>query len=293
MEQQGRATWPVYGALMGQTVISAGTYLAAKRAMEELPPFEVVMARFALSGAVFIALLALVPGRAFPPRAALPRILVLGLLAGPINQGFFFYGLDRSVAAHAALLYALTPLGVYLYLLARKQETTSRQKFLGIAVALTGVFVLLLGRGLTAASGPLLGDVFILAAVAAWVLYTAEGRKLIREYGALRATGWTMTAAALMTVPLTPLVVDAQRVMGASTTALLCIVYLAVLTSVVSYIFWYFALSRMEASRVAVFANLQPPATALAAWLILGEPLTWEIIVGGVLVVWGVRVAQR
>lgn len=283
----------MYGALIGQTLISAGTYLAAKRAMEELPPFEVVMIRFALSGLVFLAVLAAVPGGLLPPRRAWPRIFGLGLLAGPINQAFFFYGLSRSVAAHGALFYALTPLGVYLYLLARKQETASRQKFLGIAVALSGVVVLLLGRGLAAAYGPLLGDLFILVAVGAWVLYTAEGRKLIREFGALRATGWTMTAAALLILPFAPLVVDPHRVMSASPTALWCIVYLGVLTSVVSYVFWYFALSRMEASRVAVFSNLQPPATALAAWLLLGEPLTWEIVVGGVLVVWGVRVAQR
>ena len=48
-------------------------------------------------------------------------------------------------------------------------------------------------------------------------------------------------------------------------------------------------LGRMEASKVAVFANLQPVATALAAWLWLGEPLTWEMGAGGALVLAGVR----
>lgn len=283
----------VYGALGLQTVISAGTYLAAKRAMVELPPFEVVLLRFALSGALFAALLFFVKGRTLPPRAAWARVALCGLLAGPFNQGFFFYGLSRSVAAHSALLYALTPLGVYLYLLARGRERTSRRRLAGILVAFAGVLVLLLGRGLEAAWDPIVGDLFILVAVAAWVLYTAEGIPLIQQHGAFRASAWTMAVGALMMMPLAPLLVDPARVAAASGTAHAMVLYLGVATSVVSYLLWFYALSRLEASRVAVFANLQPPATAVAAWLILGDPITWEIVAGGALVLVGVRVAQR
>ena len=75
--------------------------------------------------------------------------------------------------------------------------------------------------------------------------------------------------------------------------ARLCILYLAVLTSVVAYLLWYYALSKTEASKVAIFSNLQPAATAVAAWLILGEALHWELLVGGVLIIAGVRLTQR
>jgi drug/metabolite transporter (DMT)-like permease len=283
----------VYAALAVQTLISAGTYLAAKRAMQELAPLEVVMARMALCGVVFAGILVFTPGRVLPPRASLPLVVALGLLAGPLNQGLFFWGLSRSLPAHAALLYALTPLGVYLYLLGRGRERGSATRLLGIGVAFAGVVVLLLGRGLTHARGPLLGDLFILVAVACWVLYTAEGRRLIAAHGALRASAWTMLAASVLTLPFAPWVVDVDRVLGASPLALGLLVYLGLLTSVVAYILWYYALSRLEASRVAVFANLQPPFTAIAAWLILGDALTWEIGVGGVLVLLGVRITQR
>ncbi len=40
---------------------------------------------------------------------------------------------------------------------------------------------------------------------------------------------------------------------------------------------------------MAVFSNLQPVATALAAWVVLGEHIGWEVVVGGVLVLAGVR----
>lgn len=283
----------VYAALIAQTLISAGTYLAAKQAMLELSPLELVCARFALSGSVFIALLALVPGRLLPPRGVRVRVLVLGVVAGPINQGFFFYGLASSSAAHAALLYALTPIGVYLCLLSKREVGFGRNRLFGIVVAFVGVVVLLTGRGLIAARGGLSGDLMILIGVAAWVVYTAEGRKLIAQHGAFHATAWTMAAAALISLPFSPLFVDVAHLKAASTVTWAMVLYLGIATSVVAYVLWYFALSRLEASRVAVFSNLQPVATAFAAWLILGEQLTWEIFAGGALVIAGVRIAQR
>lgn len=288
-----RETALVYAALTAQTLISAGTYLAARRAMTELHPLTLVICRFAVSTFVFIGILLITPGAKLPPRSALWKVLGLGLLAGPTNQGFFFLGLYRSSPAHAALLYALTPLGVYLVMLSRKQERVHTTRIAGIAVAFAGVAVLLLGRGLRAAMGPLVGDLLIVVAVVAWVFYTADGKQLSERHGPIRATAWTMSAGALLSFPFAPFVFKADEVLHASHVAIACIVFLGLVTSVISYLLWYYALSRMQASRVAVFSNLQPVATAIAAWLVLGDPLVWEIFVGGALVIAGVRLTQR
>jgi drug/metabolite transporter (DMT)-like permease len=281
-----------YLALLVQTAISAGTYLLAKRAMSEVTPFTLVMCRFVLSAPLFMVLLAFTPPPRLPPRRAFLKMVGLGALAGPANQGLFFFGLSRSTPAHAALLYALTPAGVFLYAWAKGQERATPRLLVGIGVAFMGVVVLLLGRGLGAAAGPLLGDVIILAAVAAWSAYTAEGRAVIAEHGFYRGTAWTMTLGALLTFPAAPFLLDVPSVLRASAVTWSAIAYLAVMTSVVSYFLWYFALAKMAASRVAVFSNLQPVATALAAWAFLGERLTWEIAVGGALVLAGVWLTQ-
>lgn len=283
----------VVAALSVQVVISAGTYLAAKRAMEDLSPFTLVLLRFLISGSLFILLVGLTQRQRLPPKRAWLTVIGLGLLAGPINQGLFFYGLSLSTPAHASLLYALTPVGVYMVALFERTERVSRTAIVGIAVAFCGVFVLLLGRGLADAMGPLKGDLFILAAVAAWVVYTIHGKRLTAEVGPIRATGWTMSAGALLSVPAMPWLLDWTAVGAAPAITIACALYLGVLTSVIAYLLWYYALSRSAASKVAVFSNLQPPATALAAWAILGEPLTWNVLVGGILVLAGVRLTQR
>jgi drug/metabolite transporter (DMT)-like permease len=278
--------------MLVQVLISAGTYLAGKRAMEELSPSTTILWRFLLSGAVFALLLAFTPGPKLPPRSEWRRVMWLGLLAGPVNQLLFFNGLARTPAAHGALLYALTPLGVYLTSLVQGQERASARALAGIITAFSGVVVLLLGRGLASAQGSLVGDLLILGAVTAWVLYTTEGRPFASSHGPVRATAWSMLAATLLMLPLAPFALRPVETLNASLTAQACVLYVALLTSVVAYLIWYYALSKVPASKVAIFSNLQPVATAIAAWILLDEALHGALAVGGVLVIVGVRLTQ-
>lgn len=94
-------------------------------------------------------------------------------------------------------------------------------------------------------------------------------------------------------VPVAPFVVSVERLVAIPALGWWCIAYLVFFTSLVAYALWNYALSRTDASRVAVFANLQPVATALLAWVVLGEQLTLVGAAGGVLVLLGVRLAQR
>lgn len=282
----------VIAALLIQAAIGGGTFLVAKAVVGLLPIPTAVMWRYLLSAVVFLAILAALPGRMLPPRRALRTVLFLGFLAGPLNQGLFFWGIARSTAAHGALLYALTPLGVYLYALARGRERASLRASVGILLGFSGALVLLLARGTSALSGVFVGDLLILGAVAAWVVFTADGKPFIGEYGAVRATAWAMIAGTLWMLPLAPFVLQPGLVWGGGAGVRACILYLALLSSVAAYLLWYWALSRTEASKVAIFSNLQPVATALAAWLVLGERIGWEVAVGGVLVLVGVRLTQ-
>jgi drug/metabolite transporter (DMT)-like permease len=66
-----------------------------------------------------------------------------------------------------------------------------------------------------------------------------------------------------------------------------------VIASVISYLLFYWAIARAEASRVAIWSNLQPVLTALLAWLVYGEQLTASFVLGGAMVLAGVVLTQR
>jgi drug/metabolite transporter (DMT)-like permease len=292
-EQEAAMPRIVLAAILLQIALSSGTHLAAKQATLFIPPLVLVTLRLMLSAVVFTVLLILTPGPKLPPRDTWKWLALFGLLAGPVNQGLFMYGLVRSRATHGGLLYALTPVGVYLLAVALRRERAQLRRFIGILVAFGGVTVLLLGRGLAQAMGPLIGDLFILGAVAAWVVWTTESRPFAATHGGLRTAGWSLIAGALWMIPVAPFVLTREALVAIEPTGWWCLSYLVVLASVLSYALWNFALARVDASRVAVFANLQPVATAIAAWALIDEPMGWEVAIGGALVLLGVRLAQR
>jgi drug/metabolite transporter (DMT)-like permease len=288
----------LYGALLAHTLVSAGNYLFAKRALMEIPALPLGLLRFA-GAAVLLALLLhriRPPGQRLPPRREWNKLLFLSFVGVPVNQGFFLYGLQLSTAAHAALLYTLTPLFVLLFAQALIGEFPGWRVAVGTALALGGTIYVLLRRAAAASGEPLAGDLLLLVAVCAWAIYTAEGRDVVGRLGAFPTIAWTIIAGTVLYLPLGvgALLAPAYRadIAHASREAWWGVAYLIVMTSVVAYLLWYWALGHLAAARVAIFTNLQPLTTALMAQLFLGERVTTGFYLAAAVVMAGVLLAQ-
>lgn len=281
--------------MLVHSALSAGTYLAGKRALAELSPVELALARFSLAAIAHGALLATWRRPPFARRDLL-GLAALGVLAVAVNQLLFLGGLALSTPGHAALLYAMTPIFVFLVERVRGKERGTPRKVLGIAVAFAGTAVVLGGRGalgLAGARDVLLGDLLLLLAVIAWAVYAVGGKAYAARYGGLVTGSATLVAGTLLCAPLGLPFVDPGRFARLSGLGLASVAYLVVVTSVVAWLIYYWALGRAEASRVAIWSNLQPVLTALLAWALYGEALTAPFVAGGAMVVAGVVLAER
>jgi len=288
----------LYGALVLHTFVSAGNYLFGKRALMEIPALPLGLLRFAGASVLLVILLRRMrpPGQRLPPRDSWKRIFLLALVGVPVNQGLFLYGLQLSTAAHAALIYTLTPLFVLLLAQALIGEFPGWRTVVGTGLALAGTLYVLLQRRNDVSLGPMIGDLLLLLGVIAWSIYTAEGRPAVARHGAFPTIAWTMILGSILYLPLGvgSLLVPSFRadIAHASREAWWGVVYLIVMTSVVAYLLWYWALAHLAAARVAIFTNLQPLATALLARLLLGEKVTGGFFVAAGVVIGGVLLAQ-
>ena len=193
----------LYGALVLHTFLSAGTYLVGKRALAEIPPLTLGLLRFAIASVCLVGLLyARLPrGQRLPPRDERRRLWGLAFIAVPLNQGFFLVGLSLSTAAHAALLYSLTPLFVLLLAWLALGESLGARGAIGLLFALGGTVFVLLQRGLDLSGGPLLGDLLLVFAVLAWAAYTTGGRKVVARHGPLPTTAWSLVGGTKKAYP--------------------------------------------------------------------------------------------
>jgi drug/metabolite transporter (DMT)-like permease len=277
------------------SALSAGTYLAAKRALGELSPFELALARFSFAGVIYAGLLLWRPVRV--SRGDLARLAALGFVAIPLNQGLFLFGLSLTTPGHAALLYAMTPVFVFVLALLRREEKASALKAVGIATAFAGAAVVLAARGQLSgdaqASRALAGDLLVLLAVVAWAVYVVWGKPYAERYGVVATTGLTIVTGSLLYLPVGLAFSRGSSFQALSGPGWGSVAYLVVLTSVVSYLLYYWALAREDASRVAIWSNTQPVLTALLAWVVYGDRLTPAFVAGGLLVIAGVVMTQR
>ena len=276
------------------SALSAGTYIAGKRALAELSPIDVALARFALAALVHAVVLWRLRVRF--ERRDLPGIAALGVLAVAVNQLFFLGGLALSTPGHAALLYAMTPIFVFLIERLRGRERGSPRKLAGIAVAFGGTVVVLSARGVLGIAGArdvLAGDVLLLFAVISWAMYAVGGKVYAARYGGLAAGSGTLVAGTILCFPPGLAFFHPAKVAAVSPWGLASLVYLVLVTSVLAWLIYYWALGQAEASRVAIWSNLQPVLTALLAWAVYGEALTAPFLAGGAMVVAGVALTER
>lgn len=276
------------------TFISAGTFLLGKAAADAMPTLALGFLRFLIAGAGFLVL-ARIRGLELWPlaRTEWRAYLWVGFLGVAVNQVAFLGGLAFTLPSHAALLYALTPTFVLLLAWARGQERPGPRKLLGLALAFSGVVVLLAGRrGAALPPRWILGDLMILVAVVAWAGYTVASRPLAMRDGAQRATTLSILFGLAIFAPLGMLGLPHLHLAAVPPLAWVGLVYLGLATSVVSYLLWFHALAMKEPSRVAIATNGQPVATALLGWIFFAQPITLPFVAGAVLVGAGVVLAQ-
>lgn len=272
-------------------LIASGTFLVARATLATFPPLVLALFRFVLATAVLLPIVRMTRRDVRIAPADRPRLLLLGVLAVPLNQGLFLLGLRWSSASHAALLYALTP--AFVALIDRARGTPlGRRALAGIVLAFTGVASLLVQRGLHFDRHSVAGDGITLLAVMAWSGYLALGRDVVRRYGPLVVTAEALWLGTLVYLPIGLLALRGFDPAQVSPAAWAGLGYLAWLTSGLNYVIWFWGLAHLNAAAIATLTNLQPVVAAALAWLLLHERLPAGFALSTALVLAGVWLAQ-
>jgi len=287
-----RLRW-VYAILIAEQAVASGTFLAAKWALVDFPPMTLAFLRFLIAASGLYLIHRVWPGRRPIDRSDYGKFALLGLLAVVVNQAFFLFGLKFTTPTHSALLYGATPVFVFLLAIPLIAERPSFLKIFGVLVTFAGVVVIVAGHKMSWAGHEWVGDLLILVAVVAWALYTVLGKPLVTKYGAVHTTAVSLIAGTLFFAPVGIFTLGDFHPSAISMRGWWSLLYIAIGTSVICYTIWFWGLGRLEATKVAVFNNLQPVITAVLSYWLMGEELGARLIAGGVLVIFGVILTER
>jgi drug/metabolite transporter (DMT)-like permease len=271
------------------------TPVVTRLAVEDIEPLFVAVLRTVLAG-LLVAPILLASRQGLPVwrrgRVLLVVSAVTGFVAFPI---LFTLGQERTSATHGAIILAALPVftGAYIALVRRRRPSTWWLAGCGIAlVGEAAIVALRVGGG--DAEPTLSGDLLILAAALIVALGYVAGALLGQAgYRSAATTFWGVAIGAVLVAPLGVGLFLADGVPDADATAWAAVVFLAVVTSILGYLGWYWALAHGGIARIATIQFIQPISGIALAALVLDEGLTPLLFAAAAVVIAGVWIAQR
>ncbi|HUG00844.1 MAG TPA: DMT family transporter [Longimicrobiales bacterium] len=275
-------------------VIWAVNFSVSKSALETVPPLAFNALRYPLAGAAAAVFLSALGARRRPEGKDVAAVIGLGVLGNVAYQLLFIEGLDRTLAAHSGVLMATAPVWTAALAVPLAGERVDARAWGGIFLTLAGVSLVVLAGAAGGVGGETLtGDLLTLGAAFTWGLYTVLSIPLVRRYGALPVTVWTMWVGAIV-LPWFGLG-ELRRIGVASIgpAAWAAIAYAGILSIAVAYVLWYRGVRALGGARTAAYGNLVPVMAIAVAWVWLGERPAPVQLLGAGLTVLGVALARR
>lgn len=284
----------MYFLLLIQQLIASGTHIIGKTLTQNVEPSLILFFRaIIVSIAYFLFFIIFKKFYRKIEKQDIKYFFLMGLLNIPLNQFLFLNALERTSAPNVALEYALTPAFVLIIARIFLNERLSKYKTIGVITAISGTILILSEKGFDFSSESFLGDIIGLLASFSWAIYTIVGRKQSQKYGGIFSTGISMFTGTLLYIPIFFILGNTVDITNVTTTNWFQILYLALMTAGLGYAIWYYALSKTEAGKVAVFNNIQPVFTTLLAIIFLAHQPTIQFGIGGFLIIFGVILTQR
>ena len=266
-----------------------GSYVAMKWAGDEMPVGVVVFLRYGGASLGFVV------GNLFTGlprwhRSDLGYLALLGALNFALAPTLQIASLRHTQAIDVSILIALEPMLTALVAALLLKENISRKTGVALAIGTAGMFVLS-SVGLPSARGwaakRLLGNLMFFSSLLFEVAVTVSGRRLAYRYRPSHAVQAMMLAGFATAGVVYAGSIAAMDFTVPSLRAWGSIVYLVVGPSIFSYTLWYRILREVPANRVALSLFFQPVIGTFLGYLLLGETIGVETIVGGTLVVGG------
>lgn len=278
-----------FAAVFAAVIFWAGSFTATRIALTELPPSTIVWIRMA-SGFILLFPFCL---RLFPKNITMGEIRLLVLMA--LFQPCLYFLLEANAlrfttASQAGVISSTVPMFVAVLSAVFLGEKTGKTAMAGLAVSVLGVAWLTFGSGADAkAANPALGNIMELGAMVCAAGYMVLTRRLSAKFNP-----WVLTLIQVASGVLffSGGAVDAFHAEW-SGRVITAVVYLGVFVTVGAFGLYNWGISKIPATRAAVFINLVPVFAVFMGWGILGESLGVSQLAGSAVIAAGVFLAQK
>jgi drug/metabolite transporter (DMT)-like permease len=281
----------VYIKLLLTSLFWGGTFIAGKLIVGTVRPFSAAFLRFAIASCLLLLLTWRREGN-LPSinRTQFIALFLLGMTGVFAYNAFFFKGLHFVSAGRASLIVANNPVFITLFAALFFKERLRWIKVAGILLSVTGALIVISrgNWGELMKGGIGWGEILIFGCVASWVSYSLVGKAVMGSLSPLVSVSYSSLIGAVAL--LVPALAEgmAPKLLHYSTLDWGCLSYLGVFGTVLGFVWYYEGIQALGPTKAGQFINFVPISAILLASLILGEPVTFSLLVGAAFVISGV-----
>src|SRR6266516_1850293 len=271
----------------GTSFVAARFLLHPEKAGQAtLSPLVLAAARFSIASLFFVGPLA----RALLHRQITRRDLLGMVVLGQLTFSLYFWlqytGVQQTNASISSILVVgLIPIATAVLSRLLGKEHFTFGSLGAFLLGFCGVVLIILQKPLivTWQSGFLFGALCLVGNAFAFAVYSNLSKRLMKNISPLVMTGGTMisgTIGLLLLSLFDPVSNRWSEVPKLGILQWLSLLFLAVVCSVIAYFVYNVALTKIDASRVAVYIYCEPVVAVVLGITLLGEHLNWQTIIG-------------
>lgn len=281
-----------YLALILAHLIWGANFVIAKITLQEFPPMSLAFLRFALASLLLAPFFLAETKKVKIDKKDLPKLIAIGVFVITLNITFFFEGIKRTTAIDASVLSLVIPMFSVLSGWWFLKEKVYLSNLLGIALGFGGALIIV---GLpqvftgTVSNQVLTGNILIILAAFFWVFGTTISKKILKKYSSLEVTAIAFLVGTVsMFIPASieyiqnPAWVNQVTILG-----ILGLIFMTLLSSISAYFLFEWGLAKTSIIVADLFQYIEPFIATVLAVLILGERISNQFAVGGVMVIIG------
>jgi len=274
------------GLMLVTSLLWGGNFVVAKTLVAHASPMTLTLVRWLIAVIVLLPFVWWKEKKLIPAKAALVPLFLMGITGVALFNIFQFLALERTTSTNAGLISTMNTMSIAFFSFAFLKEKINGSQLLAMILSFIGVF-LVLSKG----DWQLLwhfqlntGDLWMMAAVCVWGLYSVCSKWAMQTTSPLMATVYSVLFGVLILVPFT---INDFTFSEFDSTFILSLLYTGVISTVVCMVFWNIGVQQLGATTSGIFLNFNPIFTALLAFLFIGEQLSWLQGIGGIIVILG------
>ncbi|QZY53759.1 DMT family transporter [Crassaminicella profunda] len=269
------------------------SFLFTKEALDTIQPFDLLSFRFGTAAFLLILLRIMGVIKIDYKGKNIKALLVLALFQPVLYFIFEIMGIARTTTSEAGIMMALIPIVVTCLASVFLKEIPSKLQIASIILSLLGVCCVVLMKDVYS-SGSVLGMIFLVCAILCAAILNILSRKLSISFKPVEITFFMMCTGAVFYngISLFKHGVNGDFISFImplkEIKVIISILYLGILSSVVAFFLTNYNLSKLEASRAAVFANLTTVISVVAGVFIRKEAFSMYQFLGVCMILLGV-----